>query len=292
MTMAHATAGDAGADCRCPDRTGMSGLTFSIVAGVLGRRFPPEKPHGAGHLRCRRIVRQFAILPATRSCSRRSVVRRADRAGCDRLASSRSRGARRENVEAVHTFKQSAGKAVPRPSPIELPAADDRILRLRLQVVFFGVHLPSYLADNKMAPHVAVTALMLIGLFNIVGTYATGWLGSRMPKRFILSAIYFGRSIVIALFVFMPLTVWSVYAFAIALGLLWLSTVPPTNSLVAQIFGVRYLSMLAGFTFLSTRSAASSARAGRQVIDAWELDRCGTVDRPRILAGSQPADRR
>jgi predicted MFS family arabinose efflux permease len=94
-------------------------------------------------------------------------------------------------------------------------------------------------------------ALALIGLFNIFGTYTTGWLGGKMPKRYILSFIYFGRAVVIALFVFLPLSVWSVYAFAIALGLLWLSTVPPTNGIVAQIFGVRFLAMLSGFTFFS-----------------------------------------
>ena len=119
------------------------------------------------------------------------------------------------------------------------------------QVVFVGVHLPAYLADHGFAPPVAVTALALIGLFNIVGTYTTGWLGSRMPKRHILSFIYFGRAVVIALFVFLPLTVASVYAFAVALGLLWLSTVPPTNGIVAQVFGVRYMAMLSGFTFFS-----------------------------------------
>jgi len=119
------------------------------------------------------------------------------------------------------------------------------------QVVFVGVHLPAYLADKGMAPHVAVTALALIGLFNIVGTYLTGWLGSRVPRKYILSAIYFARAVVIALFISLPLTAASVYAFAVALGLLWLSTVPPTNSLVAQIFGVRYLAMLSGFTFFS-----------------------------------------
>jgi predicted MFS family arabinose efflux permease len=102
-----------------------------------------------------------------------------------------------------------------------------------------------------MAPHVAVTALALVGLFNIVGTYTTGRLGSVVPKRYILSAIYFGRSVVFALFLWLPLSAWTVYAFAIALGLLWLSTVPPTNAIVAQVFGVRYLAMLAGFTFFS-----------------------------------------
>ncbi len=113
------------------------------------------------------------------------------------------------------------------------------------------MHLPAYLADKGLPAHVAVTALALIGLFNIVGTYTTGWLGSRMPRRYILSAIYFGRSVVIALFLWLPLSVTTVYAFAVALGLLWLSTVPPTNSIVAQIFGVRYLAMLSGFTFFS-----------------------------------------
>jgi predicted MFS family arabinose efflux permease len=72
-----------------------------------------------------------------------------------------------------------------------------------------------------------------------------------MPKKYILSGIYFGRTVVFALFFWLPLSEWTVYAFAMALGLLWLSTVPPTNAMVAQIFGVRYLAMLSGFTFFS-----------------------------------------
>ena len=80
-------------------------------------------------------------------------------------------------------------------------------------------------------------ALALIGLFNIVGTYSAGWLGGKISKKYILSVIYFGRAIVIALFLLLPLSALTVYAFAIGLGLLWLSTVPPTNGIVAQIFG-------------------------------------------------------
>ncbi len=118
-------------------------------------------------------------------------------------------------------------------------------------MVFIGVHLPAYLADKGLPAHVAVMALALVGLFNIIGTYVAGWLGGRVSKKYILSFIYFGRAVVFALFFFLPLSEFSVYAFAVALGLLWLSTVPPTNSLVAQIFGVRYLAMLSGFTFLS-----------------------------------------
>jgi MFS family permease len=119
------------------------------------------------------------------------------------------------------------------------------------QVVFIGVHLPSYLKDQGMSPGVATTALALVGLFNVIGTYTAGELGQRFPRRYILSAIYALRSVCIVLFLLAPLTPWSVYVFASAMGLLWLSTVPPTNAVIAQIFGVQYMSMLSGFVFLS-----------------------------------------
>ncbi|MBN8508577.1 MAG: MFS transporter [Burkholderiales bacterium] len=119
------------------------------------------------------------------------------------------------------------------------------------QLVFIGVHLPSYLKDHGLGPEVATGALMLIGLFNVFGTYAAGALGQRMAKRHILSAIYALRALAIVLFLWAPLTPASVYVFAAAMGLLWLSTVPPTNAVVAQIFGVQHMSMLSGFVFLS-----------------------------------------
>ena len=119
------------------------------------------------------------------------------------------------------------------------------------QVVFIGVHLPSYLKDHGLSPQVATIALALIGLFNVFGTYAAGSLGQHYPKRYILSAIYALRAVVIAVFLAVPLTPASVYVFSAAMGLLWLSTVPPTNAMVAQIFGVRHFSMLSGFIFLS-----------------------------------------
>lgn len=119
------------------------------------------------------------------------------------------------------------------------------------QVVFIGVHMPSYLKDQGLSPDVATTALALIGLFNVFGTYAAGALGQRLAKRHILAAIYALRGVAIVGFVLAPLTPWSVYLFSAAMGLLWLSTVPPTNAIVAQVFGVQYLSMLGGFVFLS-----------------------------------------
>lgn len=119
------------------------------------------------------------------------------------------------------------------------------------QVVFIGVHMPSYLKDNGLSPQVASYALALIGLFNVIGTYAAGALGQRLPKRYILSFIYIARAVAISIFLIVPLSPASVYVFAAVMGVLWLSTVPPTNAVVAQIFGVAHLSMLGGFVFFS-----------------------------------------
>jgi MFS family permease len=119
------------------------------------------------------------------------------------------------------------------------------------QVVFIGVHMPSYLKDNGLSPQVASYALALIGLFNVVGTYAAGALGQRLAKRHILAFIYFARAAAISVFLIVPLTPASVYVFASVMGVLWLSTIPPTNAVLAQIFGVAHMSMLSGFVFFS-----------------------------------------
>lgn len=120
------------------------------------------------------------------------------------------------------------------------------------QLVFIGTNMPAYLKDKGIADaSVAVIALGLIGLFNIFGSYLAGALGARFPKRYLLSIIYALRALVIFIFVSVPLSVWTVYAFSAAMGALWLSTVPLTNGVIAGIFGVRYLSMLSGFVFFS-----------------------------------------
>ena len=119
------------------------------------------------------------------------------------------------------------------------------------QVVFIGVHMPSYLKDKGLSPQVASYALALIGLFNVFGTYAAGALGQKFAKRKILAFIYLARSVTIVAFLLAPLTPASVYIFSSVMGLLWLSTVPPTNAAIAGIFGVAHLSMLGGFVFFS-----------------------------------------
>jgi MFS family permease len=124
------------------------------------------------------------------------------------------------------------------------------------QVVFIGVHMPSYLKDHGLSPQVASYALALIGLFNVFGTYAAGSLGQKMQKKNILAFIYFARAVVISIFLIAPLTPMSVYLFSAVMGLLWLSTIPPTNAAIAQIFGVAHLSMLGGFVFFSHQIGA------------------------------------
>ena len=146
------------------------------------------------------------------------------------------------------TIGQALGEALKYPSFQLLMAG---YFVCGFQVVFIGVHMPSYLRDKGLSPQVAGYALALIGLFNVFGTYAAGVLGQKMPKKNILATIYFSRAIVIAVFIAAPLTPTSVYIFAAVMGLLWLSTVPPTNAAVAQIFGIQHLSMLSGFIFFS-----------------------------------------
>jgi len=234
---------------------GLSGVTFSVISGVLGRRFPPEKRSMAlGISAAAGSFGQFAILPLTQwllsSIGWYGAL--LAMAGVALLIAPLAAALVERREAHAHVFKQSAGQAMSE----ALGHRGYVLLTVGFfvcgfQVVFLGVHLPAYLADKGMSAGVAVTALALIGLFNIIGTYIAGWLGGRMPKKYILSAIYFGRAVVFALFFWMPISVFSVYAFAVAVGFLWLSTVPVTNGVVAQIFGVRYLAMLSGFTFFS-----------------------------------------
>ena len=258
--------------------TGLSGLTYSIIAGVLGRAYPPERRSMVlGIAAAAGSFGQFALLPVTQWLLTHLGWYGAllALAGIGVLMGPVAVALVEKPGSVVHAFRQSAGEAMRE----ALSHRGYMLLTIGFfvcgfQIVFVGVHLPAYLADKGLPARVAVTALALIGLFNIVGTYATGWLGSRMPRKYILSGIYFSRSVVIALFVWLPLTPLSVYAFATALGLLWLSTVPPTNSLVAHIFGVRYLAMLAGFTFFSHQIGS--------FLGAWlgglAFDRTGSYD--------------
>ena len=116
---------------------------------------------------------------------------------------------------------------------------------------FIPVHLPAYLVDRGLSVDSGAWTIGVIGLFNIIGSVGAGWLGDRMPKRYILSLIYTLRSIAVILFIMLPVTTMSALAFGAVMGLLWLSTVPPTSGLIALMFGTRWMATLFGFAFFS-----------------------------------------
>jgi MFS family permease len=119
------------------------------------------------------------------------------------------------------------------------------------QLFFITVHLPAFIVDRGLPVHVGAWAIAAVGLFNIVGSLLSGWLSDRIPKRYLLALIYALRSLAIAVYIVLPVTAFSSVVFGAVMGLLWLSTVPPTQGLVAVMFGVRWLTMLAGFAFFS-----------------------------------------
>lgn len=117
------------------------------------------------------------------------------------------------------------------------------------QLAFIGTHLPAYLMDKGLRAADAVAALAIIALANVMGTYVCGMLGGHHRRKHLLAGIYLIRSAAIALFVLLPLSAWSVYLFAAVMGFVWLGTVPLTNGLISQVFGVRYITTLFGFVF-------------------------------------------
>lgn len=119
------------------------------------------------------------------------------------------------------------------------------------QLAFITVHLPSYLIDRGLSAEIGGWTLAVIGIFNIVGSLGSGWLSNRMPKRYLLSIIYFIRAAAIVAFITLPASPVATLVFGAITGLMWLSTVPPTSALVAVMFGTRWLAMLFGFAFFS-----------------------------------------
>jgi predicted MFS family arabinose efflux permease len=233
-----------------------AGCTYTIIYGVISRNVAADKRSWAmGITAAAGSFGQFLMVPVESSLIGAFGWQQAlIFLGCAALAIAPLAFGLREPrlADATAVSQQSIAQAV-------REAFGYRSFQLLMagyfvcgfQVVFIAVHMPSYLKDHGLSPQVATIALALIGLFNVFGTYAAGSLGQRLAKRHILAVIYALRSVAIVAFLAAPLTPSSVYIFSAAIGLLWLSTVPPTNALVAQIFGVRHFSMLGGFVFLA-----------------------------------------
>ncbi len=237
--------------------TAQAGTTYAVIYGVIGRNVPAERRSWAmGVAAAAGSFGQFLMVPVEGMLISQAGWQNAlvILAVAALLIVPLAWGLRETAMNAPgqvkrdQTIGQALKEAFKYPSFQLLMAG---YFVCGFQVVFIGVHMPSYLKDHGLPPQVASYALALIGLFNVFGTYIAGTMGQKMAKKNILAFIYIARSVAIVLFLLAPLTPTSVYLFSMVMGLLWLSTVPPTNAAVAQIFGVAHLSMLSGFIFFS-----------------------------------------
>lgn len=232
---------------------GLSGTTFSVILGAVGRAVVPEKRSMAmGIVSAAGSFGQFAMLPGTLGLIEWLGWAAALMAMAAIATIIIPLGAMLGDKPSAKTstdlsLKQALNEAAGQKGFWLLCLG---FFVCGFQVVFIAVHLPGYLFDNGLAVQVSTTVLALVGLFNIVGTYAAGWMGGIWSKPKLLTWIYLIRGVVITAFLLLPLSPISAYTFGILMGLLWLSTVPLTNGIVASVFGVRHLSMLGGIVFL------------------------------------------
>jgi MFS family permease len=119
------------------------------------------------------------------------------------------------------------------------------------QITLIATHIPGYIQQKGLPDWTAAAILGLIGLFNIFGTLGMGFLASKYSKKILLSILYFSRAVILVLFLFLPSSIYTALGFGILFGILWLATIPPTNGIVAQIFGTKYLATLFGIVFFS-----------------------------------------
>jgi predicted MFS family arabinose efflux permease len=232
---------------------GLSGTTFAVVLGAVSRAVPPERRSRAlGVATAIGSFGQFVMLPGSLSLIGWLGWSAA-------LVALAAVAASMAGLSAVlpwreHGAEQRAGMRAGEALRAALAHNGFRLLAFGVfvcgfQVVFIITHLPAFLADRGLALSVGTTALALIGLANVAGAYLAGIWGARFRKPALLAAIYAGRALVIAAFVWLPITEVSAYVFGIVIGLLWMSTVPLTNGTVAAVFGVRNMAMLSGIVF-------------------------------------------
>ena len=230
----------------------LGGTSFGIILAVIGRAVAPEKRSLAmGVATAAGSFGQFLLLPLTQT-----LIAAFDwhvalliLAGVAALIIPLSL-ALAGNPAASTAKPQSIGEAL-----------HEALGEKGFHLLFWGyfvcgfhiamltVHLPAFVTDAGLKPSHGMTALALIGLFNVIGTFGAGWLGGRFSKKYLLSSIYLVRAGLISMLVFLPLSPVTLYVFACGIGLLWLGTVPLTNGLVQQIFGMRYAAMLASIVF-------------------------------------------
>ena len=237
---------------------GLSGCSFNLVLSAFGKLLPPEwRGVALGAGTAAGSLGQFVFAPfgvamldnfgwqpalTVFSCLMLLVV------PLSLALATPSPAADTVAVVEQQTFKDALAEAFGHRSYVLLVLG---FFTCGFQLAFITVHLPAYLVDRGVPVQVGGWVIATIGLFNIVGSLSVGWLQSRMPKRYILSVIYFVRAMSIVAFISFPITTFSAVVFGVVTGLTWLSTVPPTSSLVAVMFGTRWLATLYGFAFFS-----------------------------------------
>lgn len=230
----------------------LSGTTFATILAVIGRTVPAEKRSTAlGVATAAGSFGQFAVLPVTQLLISNFDWHVA-------LLGLAGLAALMIPLSVVLSGKPAAHVGAPQSIRAALREA---LAERGFHLLFWGyfvcgfhiamltVHLPSIVTDAGLKASHGMTALALIGLFNMIGSFASGWLGGKFSKKYLLSGIYAIRAVLILILISFPITPATLYFFACGIGLLWLGTVPLTNGLVGQIFGMRYAAMLTGIVF-------------------------------------------
>jgi MFS family permease len=236
---------------------GLSGSSFTIVLGAFGKLLPPEwrsLAFGAGT--AAGSFGQFLYSPIAVALMDYFGWKGAVTifAGVTlvivplAMALATPKGLASNAPSAQQSLKDALGEAFSHRSYVLLVLG---FFTCGFQLAFITVHLPSYLVDRGLSAQIGGWTLATIGIFNIIGSLTAGYLGARMPKRYILSVIYFMRALAILVFINMPPSAPATLIFGAVTGLMWLSTVPPTSGLVATMFGTQWLAMLFGFAFFS-----------------------------------------
>lgn len=242
---------------------GLSGAGIAIVLAAVARAFPAERRSFVlGITTAGASAGQFAFSPLSQALIgwqswSGALLIIAAIAACAALLAIALRTPAAGSGDSVAVFEQTVAQAVgeaARHSGFVYLALGFFVCGFHVTLVM--THLPAFAVICGLSPMVGATALSLIGLFNIIGTNLAGWLGDRYRKKYLLSGLYFSRAVVFSLYLAFPVTETSTLLFAGTMGLLWLSTVPLTSSLIGQIFGIRYLGTLFGLVFFSHQVGA------------------------------------
>jgi MFS family permease len=257
---------------------GQSGTTFGVLLGVVARAFPPEKRSLAlGMASAGGSMGQFLMVPFGQQLiahydwhTALLVLSAVSAFGLPLallLQGRTAHSADQPHQSLSAAFRQALGHR-------SYHFLFWSFFVCGFHTAFITLHLPSYVVDRGLSAFNGALAVALIGLFNVIGSYGCGWLGGRHSKKNLLGWVYALRAVFIVLLLLFPLTPWVLYVFAAGMGLLWLGTVPLTNGLIGQIYGLRYTATLYGLVFL-----------GHQIgsfigvwLGGWTFERTGSYD--------------